>query len=194
MQPLFFKLTLTTARDFLFGPADDEDNELAEKTFNTSYDVAVQGIVSIYRLGPFSRFYRDSAFESAVTSINIFVDHCIAKELKRTKQADHDENDANEPTFLLRDLLKGMPDLIRVRSEALNCLLAGRDTTAGLLGNLFHVLARRPDVWAKLQDEVRDVDTDTLDFEKTKQLKYVRYCLLESMLIMHPPPSSTTHS
>ena len=37
----------------------------------------------------------------------------------------------------------------------LNLLLAGRDTTASLLSNLFSMLARQPDVYAKLAAEIQ---------------------------------------
>ena len=42
----------------------------------------------------------------------------------------------------------------RIQDELWNILLAGRDTTAGLLSHLFHTLARRPDIFQKLRAEV----------------------------------------
>jgi len=54
-------------------------------------------------------------------------------------------------TFL-DSLLDQTSDRIKFRSELINILLAGRDTTAGLLGWLFHVLVRHQEVYSKLRN------------------------------------------
>ncbi|KAK8040017.1 cytochrome P450 [Apiospora rasikravindrae] len=85
----------------------------------------------------------------------------------------------------LRELAKATKDRRVIRDELLNILLAGRDTTASLLSNLFFVLARRPDVWAKLKADVAVLEGRPPTYETLKKLKYVRYCLNES-LRTHP--------
>lgn len=77
-----------------------------------------------------------------------------------------------------------------MRSEILNILLAGRDTTASLLTNLFFVLARRPDIVAKLRHEITATlgssDPSTLPTpSQLKDLPYLRACINES-LRLHP--------
>ena len=76
-------------------------------------------------------------------------------------------------------------DPIAIRSELLNILLAGRDTTASLLTNVWHVLSRRPDIWKKLQSEIATLDGEIPDFEGLKNLKYLKALLNES-LRLHP--------
>lgn len=56
--------------------------------------------------------------------------------------------------IFMNELALATDDPTQIHSELLNILLAGRDTAAGLPSNTFHVLVRRPDVWAKLKFEV----------------------------------------
>ena len=89
----------------------------------------------------------------------------------------------------LHELVSQTSDTVTIRSELLNILLAGRDTTASLLSNVWFELANRPHVWRRLR---REVDTSLEDaggqlptFEKLKEMKYLRAVLNES-LRLHP--------
>jgi len=73
----------------------------------------------------------------------------------------------------------------KIQNELLNILVAGRDTTANLLSYLFYILARRPDVFKKLRAEVMDMGTERPTFEEIKSMKYLQYCLNET-LRLHP--------
>jgi cytochrome P450 len=55
---------------------------------------------------------------------------------------------------LLNEMMSLTDDRTQIRSEILNLLLAGRDSTASTLANLFFVLARQPEVEKKLREEV----------------------------------------
>ena len=67
----------------------------------------------------------------------------------------------------------------RIREELINILLAGRDTTASLLSNMFFELARRPEIFAKLREEVATLEGRTPTYQELKNLKYVKWCLNE---------------
>jgi cytochrome P450 len=75
--------------------------------------------------------------------------------------------------------LKSTTDPKQLRDELLNILLAGRDTTASLLSNTFHVLARRPDIWKKLKAEVDELQGARPDYETLRNMKYLKYLLNE---------------
>ena len=66
-----------------------------------------------------------------------------------------------------------------LRDQLMSGLLGGRDTTSSLLGNLFHVLASRPDVWQKLRAEVRQIKNHPLTMEDIQSAKYARNCIQE---------------
>jgi len=86
---------------------------------------------------------------------------------------------------LLYDLISQTSDKTVIRSELTNILFAGRDTTASFLSNLWFDLARRPDIWAKLQREVDTLEGQLPTYEELKNMKYLRALLNES-LRLHP--------
>lgn len=61
------------------------------------------------------------------------------------------KNKANKKHTFLDSLLEQTSDRIKIRLELINILLAGRVTTAGLLGWLFHVLVRHQETYFKLR-------------------------------------------
>lgn len=79
------------------------------------------------------------------------------------------------------ELVTKTNDKYRVRSELLNILLAGRDTTASLLSNVWWTLARRPDIFNKVQDEIAFLDGAAPDYQQIKDMKYLRALLNESL-------------
>lgn len=89
------------------------------------------------------------------------------------------DGDADRYVFL-EELAKLGCSPRKIQDELLNVLLAGRDTTASLLSYLFYTLARRPDVFRKLRDEVMQFGNQAPTFEQVKSMKYLQYCLNES--------------
>lgn len=85
----------------------------------------------------------------------------------------------------LNELLKQTDDKVQIRSELLNILLAGRDTTASLLSNVWFELSRRPEVYKKLREEVNALGGKKPSFQQIKDMKYLRALLNES-LRLHP--------
>jgi len=85
----------------------------------------------------------------------------------------------------LEELAKAGYSEKKIQDELLNILLAGRDTTASLLAHLWHILARRPDVFKKLRAEVLSLGDKEPSFEQIKEMKYLQYCLNEALRI-HP--------
>ncbi|WEW57443.1 hypothetical protein PRK78_002910 [Emydomyces testavorans] len=90
--------------------------------------------------------------------------------------------DAGGSYVFLEEISKSIKDPVRLRSELLNILLAGRDTTASLLAICFHQLARHKDVWNKLRKEIMDNIGNRLPtYEDIKSLKYLQYVLNETL-------------
>jgi hypothetical protein len=88
-------------------------------------------------------------------------------------------NEEKGKYIFANELALATDDPMQIRAELLNILLAGRDTTAGLLSNTFHVLARRPDVWAKLKSEVDQLEGKRPDYETLRNMKYLKFVLNE---------------
>jgi cytochrome P450 len=74
----------------------------------------------------------------------------------------------------------------RIQNEAMNVLLAGRDTTASALSALWFELARRPDVWTKLQREVDSLDGRLPSSADVKTMTYLKNCIRKFMEVSGP--------
>ena len=77
-------------------------------------------------------------------------------------------------------------------------LLAGRDTTASLLSNVWWSLSKDPQVWNRLQREVKSLEAP-LDggrpvFEEIKDMKYLRAVLNESLRLHPVVPANSRQS
>lgn len=188
LQPLFFNLTLDTATEFLFGESVDSLNATTgseEDRFQKAYDLAQSRLANRGRLGRLIYLCRDAEFDEACQIVHRFVDKIIFKALEKLHPHDAEKSidGKTEPEryVFLTEMLKSTTDPKQLRDELLNILLAGRDTTASLLSNTFHVLARRPDIWKKLKAEVDELGGKRPDYETLRNMKYLKYLLNECM-------------
>ena len=112
-----------------------------------------------------------------------------------TRDSRKSEPEEPQPTsryVFLHELVSQTSDPIKIRSELLNILLAGRDTTASFLSNIWFELSNRPDVWSRLQREIAAAlpDGDFPTFEKLKDMKYLRAVLNESLRLYPVVPEN----
>lgn len=118
----------------------------------------------------------DNLVENAVTHLN-------------AQKPEGDKHPKSRYVFL-HELVSQTADRIKIRSELLNILLAGRDTTASLLSNVWFELSNRPDVWRRLQHEIDFLDGEYPTFEQIKEMKYLRALLNESMRLCPVVPEN----
>lgn len=118
-----------------------------------------------------------------------FADKIIHDAIESQKSRDLEKQNGGRYVFL-HEMLKFTSDPYILRSETLNVLLAGRDTTASLLSNTWHYLARRPDIWSKLKAEVDNLHGNKPTYEQIKDMKYLRWVLNESLRLMPVVPSN----
>lgn len=127
-------------------------------------------------LGPLLLFYRDTEMNATCKILHDFVDDIIEKaHLKRKTRKDR-----KSPNSFLDSILDSTDDLVKIRFEVLGLLLAGRDTAASVMSNLFFVLARRPDIWQKLQTEIEYLQERKPTYNDLRGLKYLRQVIDES--------------
>ena len=157
------------------------DSEQAR--FVAAFDYASGQLLPRLQLGSFLFLYLNKDFTKACKTVHKFVDGTIAKALADKKNGDSkapEEDGGKNPDNFLERLLSSMIDPHRLRSELLNVLQAGRDTTAGLLSHVFFILARREDVWAELVEEVDGLNGRIPTYEELRGITYVRCILNES--------------
>ncbi|CZS96200.1 probable cytochrome P450 52A12 [Rhynchosporium graminicola] len=195
LQTLFFKLTLDSATEFLFGDSvnsltSSKDSE--QDQFGRLFDLAQSRLGNRSRLGRLVALYPDAEFDEACKFVHQFVDKIIFRALE--KVSPHDQGKQIESTseryVFLTEMLKSTRDPKQIRDELLNILLAGRDTTASLLSNTFHVLARRPDIWKKLKAEVDELQGVKPDYETLRNMKYLKNLLNESLRLYPVVPGN----
>lgn len=181
LQDLFFRLTIDSATEFLFAESTNCLvpnclNESKMARFAEASDRAVIHVGFRARYGPLVAYFQKSSFSKDLKVAHELVDTYVQRGLEYCESRDPEKVDSEqgERYTFLHELVKSTKDPIRIRSELLNILFAGRDTTASLLSNTWFVLARRPDIWAKLREEVDQLGGMLPTLEKIKGMKYLR--------------------
>ena len=114
-----------------------------------------------------------------ISWINMSIRRCVFINPQRTgKNTTKSSKDPARYIFLT-ELAKLSDDRIFLRGELLGIFFGGRDTTASLLTNMFFVIARRPDLWRKLKEEVAHLDGKEPTYDQLGRMIYLRWCLNE---------------
>jgi cytochrome P450 len=180
LQGLFFDLTLDTATQFLFGESAGSlrfgSGERNEESFVPAFNYCMAKLGNDVRTGR-PTWLPDQRFNSYKKIIHRFVDRYVHRALKLSSSGEN--NVHNKHPAFLHDLVQSTQDPTVLRSEALNILLAGRDTTASLLSNIWHTLSRKPDICQKLRSEVDALGGERPTIQQIKSMKYLRYIINE---------------
>ncbi|PQE05941.1 cytochrome P450 alkane hydroxylase protein [Rutstroemia sp. NJR-2017a BBW] len=136
------------------------------------------------RLGPLNRLRYSPKAIKAQKAVFAYIDHFIDVALEKTKKKTAGDSEKGEtgPYSFLEELANIPSDRQVLRDQVLSLLLAGRDTTASLLSNLFFMLARYPDVFEKLRAEVMTLNGQLPSYDELRNLKYLRQCINECKL------------
>lgn len=211
LGPLFFNLTLDSATEFLFGrsvlsqvalngelsPATKtsvQDSVPDGLAFGQSFDRANTVVTYRARLMDLYFLYSPAGFREDCADIQRFaryyVDLALAGEPQTTKKTSSLEDTSHSTYVFLRELVKETRDPEELRSQLLNILLAGRDTTAGLLGWTFYLLSRHAEVYKTLRTVILETfgefsDNRAITFESMKSCSYLQHVLSE-VLRLHP--------
>ncbi|GLA29750.1 hypothetical protein AnigIFM63604_011064 [Aspergillus niger] len=201
LQELFFELTIDSATEFLFGHSVHSLRkrrvgalDSTEQDFASAFNYAQKAIVADLRLGRLKYLRRDRKVGECIRICHELVEQFVDSAMRVREQSSEqkappvgDSHDAKEKHkyLFLHGLAQQTGDRRRIRDELINILLAGRDTTASLLSNLFFMLAKNPRIWNKLREEIAFLEGRAPSYEQLRNLTYVKYCLNES-LRLHP--------
>ncbi|KAF2268086.1 putative cytochrome P450 alkane hydroxylase [Lojkania enalia] len=201
LMPLFFRMTLDSASETLLGPTMAFRSQLdppgsASLRFMEAFDyvqkkIHRRNILDRGYMKPFGLIYglwratKKDEFEEACTTVHSILDNMILEFLRRPVKV----LDESRKYVFLEEMARNTRDPIELKSEVLNVLMAGRDTTAALLTNTFFMLARRPDLWARIHTETEEsFGGKTPDYETLRNMKQVRNLLSESLRLYPPVP------
>jgi cytochrome P450 len=201
LSPLFFRLTIDSATEFLFGqsiqsqvPSTAEEGVYnAQFNWNSLADAfdrgtAVLGVRS--RLSGLYWLYKPKQFEQDCKEVHRFADYFVNLALQQTGEPLGEEK---SKYVFLRELAKTNKDPIELRSQLLNILLAGRDTTAGLLGWTCWNLARHPSIYNKLRTTIVEAfgtynNPHQISFSSLKSCTYLQHVLKETLRLFPSVP------
>lgn len=188
LSELFFRLTIDSATEFLFGESTESLTKDSAQGFAESFNRAQDYIANNSRWGKWAKLFpanKQWAYDQKF--VHDFVDHYVHKGLAKRSELLKEKSNADKQGryVFIDELVRQTSDPVQIRSELLNILLAGRDTTASLLTNVWYMLSKRPDIWKKLQAEVDTLDNEAPTFDQLKNMKYLKALLNES-LRLHP--------
>ncbi|KAJ5648809.1 Cytochrome P450 E-class CYP52 [Penicillium longicatenatum] len=197
IQAIFFRLTLDSATEFLFGNSCDsqiaamqvKSAQGSDDTFLHGFDRCMWYLAERLR---FERFYwviYNKEFRKCINIVHAFVDRFVHAALKEKHQSEEKAQSIQEHpsqyTFL-KALTDTTKDPIRLRNESLNVLLAGRDTTASLLSWSILILARQPHIFARLRSDILEQfgtydQPSNMEFGSLKSCQYLHNFLNETL-------------
>ncbi|OXV08236.1 hypothetical protein Egran_04001 [Elaphomyces granulatus] len=204
IQELFYRLTLDSATEFLFGESTNSlspnfnpaSGPLAacggERGFADSFTLCLDYIICRARLQSLYWLINPPRFHRAVKTVNDVVDYYVDRVLDAKSNPKDQSSNENKRYVFLEALAEETRDRKMLRDQMLNILLAGRDTTASLLTSSFYYLARHPEVWSRLRQEIIEAfpieEKDSITLERLREVKYIRYFLNEVMRLLPPVP------
>ncbi|GKZ23501.1 hypothetical protein AbraIFM66951_008537 [Aspergillus brasiliensis] len=186
LQDLFFRYTIDSATDFLFGQSVGSlKMDQNEPGFAQAFNYAQEAITMHLVLGPLGRLLPHNKADKCYRLCRDFAERFVNEAVQAAQSKGADEETKHQKYIFSHELARRTSDKRRILDELLNVLLAGRDTTASLLSNMFFVLAKQPAIWDKLRQEVATLEGRLPTYEELRNLKYLRCCMNES-LRLHP--------
>jgi cytochrome P450 len=149
LLPYFFRLTMDSATEFLFGESFQSQRSLLpghesanpDAKFAEAFDVGLMALATRARFMELYWLYDTKEFRKSCKIIHEFVDYFVRIALlKDPNKKNMEKNSSGKEKYTFLDALAAeTQDPIELRSELLHILLAGRDTTASHLGWSTHL-------------------------------------------------------
>ena len=205
LLPLFFRLTLDSSSEFLFGesvetqlaslPGQNTNEWQKHADFVNSFEQSQDCIAKAFRLNDFWSWGITKEYYAHCKIVHDYVDHFVQKALA----IDEKKLESGEKGryVFLEQLAQATRDPIEIRDQLLSILVAGRDTTAGLLCFLFRRLAAEPQYYEKLRQAIlEDFGTDetSLTFASLKDCQYLQWCMNEALRLYPSVPLNSRQS
>jgi cytochrome P450 len=169
IQQLFFRFTMDSSTEFLFGesldsqirainPRQAEAHAISfdEDAFIQAFDALLDHMTRGLRLGAYYKLAHTKEAKRVCAVVQDFVDAYVQAALDRYRQVSVEKSGEKQRYILADAFVRETQDPIEIRNQLLNVLVAGRDTKASLLGWLFLLLARQPDEYHRLRADITE--------------------------------------
>lgn len=193
LQPMFLKMTLELMTEFLYGQSlsklGQQEDAPDTHEFGYHFDAGKAWLNTRMSLGKWHWLVNPPAFSRHCRKVHAYVDYFVEAKLKQGPEKASMLQLSQEPVtrekfVLLNELAKHTRDPLEIRSETLNVLSAGRDTTASLLSWIFYFLARYPAIFNELRTTILaefGTESSDIDFPKLRSCKYLQHCINETL-------------
>lgn len=209
-MPLFFKLTTDVATELLFGQSVgllDGGNPKVEKAvkFGNALNAAQEVLVKKTMLEKYHWLIGGQQFEIWCDTCKDFAMSYVRLASQRTAESNkfanpgNNEKSSKSAYVFLDELPKETRDPILVRDQAINIMVAGRDTTASLLSWTLILLARHKDVFYKLRKAIIEdfgdgSDISGITLESLKRCEHLKYVINETLRLFPTVPNNFRYS
>ncbi|KAF2837053.1 cytochrome protein [Patellaria atrata CBS 101060] len=194
LQPLLFCLTMDSSTEIIFGKSvnsliakPDNDENAA---FSAAYEVAKMETFINVQMYPFGQMRNLKEMNAAIKTVHAFIDRFVQMAIEMKQKGDTGKSELKKYSFIY-DIANSTNDVVKIRSELLSLLLAGRDTTAALISNMLWLLARRSDVFDKLKGEVNTLNGEMPTYRQLDAMKYLKCFQKESLRVHSVVPLNT---
>ncbi|KAJ5753478.1 uncharacterized protein N7511_007631 [Penicillium nucicola] len=192
MQDLFLRMTIDTATEFLFGESTNSLADLSSSasgsTFAKEWDIAQGGTATRIRLGPLMHFYYNPKFWKAIKSTRTYAERLVQKAIDYRISVNNGQKVPEEIQKLMDkqyvfsfELSKETLDKKQLTDQLLSILLAGRDTTANILSITFFLMAKNPEIWNRVRQDVLALEGRRPTFIDLKSMTYLSWVLNETL-------------
>lgn len=121
----------------------------------------------------------------AVEKVHAFLNPYIRSTLKELKERQQRIKDGlpvgKQRTDLLWSMATELPHEEELRSQVCLIFVPNNDTTSIFIGHCLYYLARNPDAWKRLREEVAAIGDTPITFEMLRNMKHLNGVLNESM-------------
>ncbi|KAI4758564.1 cytochrome P450 52A1 [Aureobasidium sp. EXF-3400] len=190
---LFHRYAFDVSSEFLFGESLDSLGNQTDAKAQLAHDIelTIQDAADRFRKSLLYRWLKRPGVDQAVNNVLNSTTRYAQKALERAAEDEKRDGRADENKHsysFLDEMARQTQDLERMSHEATSLMFAGKDTTAGLLGSMWYLFARHPEVWSKLLAEVDQLEGAPPTYEWVKNAKYLRYCEHEAMRLYPVTP------
>ena len=204
LQPLFFAASLDISSEHFFGQSTDcllprqknGGNKSDVDRFVDAFDQMAKGIIGAdSKWCILGMFLPDFEQKKRIKTVQGFVEGIVAKAIEDRKafsSIEKGDHGGKPRHVFLQDLLNETQDVTKIRSELLNILIAGRESTANLLSNIFFILSQNPAIFQKLEQEIlTSLPADKIPtFADLKSLPYLRAMINETQRLYPVVPEN----
>ncbi|TIC90437.1 Cytochrome P450 52E2 [Colletotrichum higginsianum] len=196
IQNLVQQMVLDANTEYLFGESLgllSNNVSSSAQALNEALDYALEGVIYRIRLGKLMPFHRDPKFWAACKTVHAFADQYVARALELRKlhvkgpaEAVDQESKLPGRYIFLNEMARDTADPILLRDQIVTIIMAARDTTSATVSFALYMLARRPDVWARLREDVLDHYVSPLTYEALEEMKYLKWVVAETLRLFPP--------